>query len=104
MCTLDWSQNILEPRKPGWKLATGDAPATPQHSVKSVVKAAEKLTPEPAAGAKAKPWVKPALELTSRGVGRGQVIAEKLQQIANMDLAAASLFTRDERDRKKKPE
>ena len=37
MPTLDWSQNILEPCKPGWKPAAGDAPVTPQHSVKSVV-------------------------------------------------------------------
>ena len=58
MHTLDWSQNILEPHKPGWKPAAGDAPATPQHTVKSVVKAADEPTPEPAAGAKAKPWVK----------------------------------------------
>ena len=104
MCTLDWSQNILEPHKPGWKPAARDAPATPQHTVKSVVKATGKPTPEPAAGAKAKPWVKPASELTSCGVGRGQVIAEKLQQIANMGPAAAFQFTGDERDCKKKPE
>ena len=104
MCTLDWSQNILEPRKSGWKLAAGDAPVTPQHSVKSVVKAAGKPTPEPTASVKAKPWVKPASELTSRGVGCGQVIAEKLQQIANMGPTAVSRFTRDERDHKKKPE
>ena len=104
MCTLDWSQNILEPCKPGWKPAAGDAPAMPQHTVKSVVKATGKPTLEPAASAKAKPWAKPASELTSRGVGRGQVIAEKLQQIANMGPAAASRFTGDERDRMKKPE
>ena len=104
MCTLDWSQNILELHKPGWKLAAGDAPATPQHTVKSVVKAAGKPTLEPAAGAKAKPWVKPASELTSRRVGRGQVITEELQQIANMGPAATSRFTGDERDRKKKLE
>ena len=104
MRTLDWSQNIVEPHKSGWKLATRDAPATPQHSVKSVVKAAGKPTPEPAASVKAKPWVKPASELTSCRVGRGQVITEKLQQIANMDPAAASRFTGDERDCKKKPE
>ena len=103
MCTLDWSQNILEPHKPGWKPATGDAPATPQHTVKSVVKATGKPTPEPTAGAKTKPWVKPGSELTSRGVG-DQVIAEKLQQIANMGPAATFWFTGDERDRKKKPE
>ena len=71
MRTLDWSQNILEPHKPGWKLAAGDAPAMPQHTVKSVVKATGKPTPEPAVGAKAKPWVKPASELISRRVGRG---------------------------------
>ena len=76
----------------------------PQHVVKSVVKAAGKPTPEPAPSAKAKPWVKPASELTYRGVGHGQVIAKKLQQIANMGPAAASRFTGDERDHKKKPE
>ena len=69
MRNLDWSQNILEPRKPGWKPAAGDAQAMPQHTVKSVVKATGKPTPEPAASAKAKPWVKPASELTSCGVG-----------------------------------
>ena len=76
----------------------------PQHTVKSVVKAAGKPTPEPAAGAKAKPWVKLASELTSRRVGHGQVIAEKSQQIANMGPAAVSQFTGDERYHKKKPE
>ena len=104
MCTLDWSQNILEPRKLAWKLASGDAPVMPQHTVKSVIKAAEEPTPEPAAGAKAKPWVKPALELTSHGVGCGQVIAEKLQRIANMGPAAVSQFTGEERNHKMKPE
>ena len=84
MRTLDWSQNILEPCKSGWKPAAGDAPATPQHAVKSVVKAALELAPGPAASTKAKPWVKPALELASCGVGHSQVITEKLQQIANM--------------------
>ena len=77
---------------------------TPQHSVKSVVKAAGKPTLEPTASAKTKPWIKPAMELASCGVGRGQVIAEKLQRIANMGLAAASRFTGNERNRKKKPE
>ena len=104
MRTLDWSQNILEAHKPGWKPATRDAPAMPQHTVKSVVKATGKPTPEPAVSAKAKPWVKPALELTSGRVGCGQVIAEKLQQIANMGPAAMSQFTGDERDCNKKPE
>ena len=79
MRTLDWSQNILEPRKPGWKPAAGDASATPQNTVKSVVTATGKPTPEPTVSAKAKPWVKPASELTSRGLGHGQVITEKLQ-------------------------
>ena len=72
--------------------------------MKSVVKAVGKPTPERVAGAKAKPWVKPASELTYHRVGCGQVITEKLQQIANMGLAATSRFTGDERDRKKKPE
>ena len=102
MHTLDWSQNNLEPHKTGWKPAAGDAPAMPQHTVKSVVKAAGKPALESAAGTKAKPWVKPASELAFCGVGRGQVITEKLKQIANMGPAAASQFTRDEMDRKKK--
>ena len=104
MRTLDWSQNILEPCKQVWKLAAGDAPAMPQHTVKSVVKAAGKPTLEPTATARVKPWIKPASELTSRGVSHGQVITEKLQQIANTGPAATSRFTRDERDCKKKPE
>ena len=29
MCTLDWSQNILESHNSGWKLAAGDALVTP---------------------------------------------------------------------------
>ena len=101
MHTLDWSQNILEPHKPGWKPVAGDAPAMPQHTVKSVVKATGEPTPEPAASAKSKPWAKPASELTSRGVDHGQVIAEKLQRIANMGPAATSRLTRDERTSKK---
>ena len=32
MHTLGWSQNILEPRKPGWKLAAEYAPVMPQHT------------------------------------------------------------------------
>ena len=54
MRTLDWSQIILEPHKPGWKLAAGDAPVKPQHVVKSVVKAVGKPTPESTASDKAK--------------------------------------------------
>ena len=104
MHTLDWSQNILEPHKPGWKPATRDTPAMPQHTVKSVVKATGEPTLGPAASAKSKPWAKPASELTSHGVGRGQVIAKKLKRIANIGLAAASRFTGDERNRKKKLE
>ena len=104
MPTLDWSQDILEPQKLGWKPAAGDAPLTPQHSVKSVVKATGKLAPEPTASARTKPWIKQAMELASCGVGRGQVIAERLQWIANMEPAATSQFTGDERDHKKKPE
>ena len=102
--TLNWSQDILEPHKQVWKPAARDAPEMPQHTVKSVVKMPGKPSPEPAAGAKVKPWIKPALELASCGVGRGQVITEKLQQIANMGPAAASQYTGNEKDRKKKPE
>ena len=39
--TLDWSQGILEPQKPGWKPAAGDGLAMPRHSVKSVIKTLE---------------------------------------------------------------
>ena len=102
MYTLDWSQNMLKPHKPWWKPATGDAPAMPQHTVKSVVKTTGEPTPEPTAGAKSRPWAKPASELISRGVGRGQVIAEKLQRIANMGPAA--MLTGDEGNRKKRLE
>ena len=102
--TLDWSQDILEPQKQVWKPAAGDAPATPQHTMKSVVKTPGKPTLEPATCAKVKPWIKPASELASCGVGRGQVITEKLQQTANMGPAAASRFTGNEKDHKKKPE
>ena len=77
--TLDWSQGILEPQKPLWKLAARDALATPQHTVQSVVRTPGKPTLEPAAGTKVKPWIKPASELASCGVGHGQVITEKLQ-------------------------
>ena len=99
--TLDWSQDILEPRKQVWRLAAGDAPVTPQHTLKSVVKTPEKPTPESAACAKVKPWIKPASELASCRVGWGQNITEKLQQIANMGPAAASRYTRNEKDQKK---
>ena len=59
--TLDWSQDILEPQKPGWKPAAGDNPVMPCHSVKSVVKMLEKPVPaESATCAKVKPWIKPS--------------------------------------------
>ena len=59
--SLDWSQDILEPQKQVWKLAAGDALATPQQPLKSVVKTPGKLAPaEPASCAKVKPWMKPA--------------------------------------------
>ena len=55
--TLDWSQGILEPQKPVWKPAAGDAPATPHQTLKSVVKTLEKPAPaEPATCAKIKPF------------------------------------------------
>ena len=93
--TLDWSQDILEPRKPGWKPAAGDGPAMPHHSVKSVVKTLEKPAPaESTTCAKVKPWIKPASsELASCGKGRGRVIAEKLQELAGMGPAATSHYT-----------
>ena len=61
--TLNWDQDILEPLKPKWRPATRDAPAMPQHKVQSVVQ----LTPD---------------KITSCGKGRGQVITEKLQEMA----------------------
>ena len=93
--TLDWSQDILEPWELGWKPAAGDGLVTPCHSVKSVVKMLEKPAPaESATCAKVKPWIKPApSELASCGKGRGRVIAEKLQELAGMSLAAASHYT-----------
>ena len=76
----------------------------PQQTLKSVVKAPGKPASEPAACAKVKPWVKPASELASCGRGQGQVITEKLQEIANMGLAAASQYSGDQKPRKKKLE
>ena len=103
--TLDWSQDILEPRKPGWKPAAGDGPAMPCHSVKSVVKMLEKpVLAEATTCAKVKPWIKPAQsELASCGKGRGWVIAEKLQELAGMGLVAASRYTSKEESPGKKP-
>ena len=103
--TLDWSQDILEPQKLGWKPAAGDHPAMPRHSVKSVVKMLEKPAPaESTICAKVKPWIKPAQsELASCGKGRGLVIAEKLQELAGMGLVAASHYTSKEESPVKKP-
>ena len=102
--TLDWSQDILEPQKPGWKPAAGDSPATPGQSVKSVVKMLEKpALAESATCAKVKPWIKPAQsELASCGKGRGQVIAEKLQELAGMGPAGTSCYTGKEESPGKK--
>ena len=90
--TLDWSQDIPEPQKLAWKLAAGDGPVTPCQTLKSVVKMLKKpVLAESATCAKAKPWIKPALaKLASCGRGRGQVITEKLQELAGMGPAAAS--------------
>ena len=103
--TLDWSQDILEPRKLGWKPAAGDGLAMPHHSVKSVVKTLEKpALAESTTCAKVKPWIKPApSELASRGKGRGRVIAEKLQELAGMGLVAASHYADKEGSPGKKP-
>ena len=93
--TLNWSQDILEPQKPAWKLAAGDSPATPHQTLKSVVKTLEKLAPaESTTCTKVKPWIKPAAaELASCGRGRGRVIAEKLQELVGMGPEAASCYT-----------
>ena len=56
--TLNWGLDILEPRGPAWKPVSGDALATPHHTVKSVVK------PAPP-------------QLASCGKGRGQILREK---------------------------
>ena len=76
--TLDWNQDILEPRKQTWRLVAGDAPATPQQTLKSVVSPLENPAPP---------------ELASCGKGRGQTITEKLREIANMGPVAAFQFT-----------
>ena len=67
--------------------------AMPQQTLKSMVKTPGMSAPEPATCAKVKPWDKPAVELASCGVGWGQVITEKLQEIANMGPAAASRYS-----------
>ena len=74
--TLNWDQDILEPMKPKWRPAAKDAPATPQHKVKSVV------NPDSAAPTK----------IASCGKGRGWVITEKLKEIA-MGPAVSSWYT-----------
>ena len=43
--TLDWSQDILEPRKQIWRLAAGDAAVIPRQTLKSVVNPLEKPAP-----------------------------------------------------------
>ena len=85
--TLDWNQDILEPRKQTWRPVAGDAPVTPQQTLKSVVSPLENPAPP---------------ELASCGRGRGQTITEKLREIANMGPAAAFQFTRDPDAWKKK--
>ena len=102
---LDWSQDILEPYEQVWKLAAGDAPATPWQTLKSMVKTPRKSAPaEPTSHAKVKPWIKPVpAELASCGKGRGQVIGKKLQEMASMGVAAASHYFGDEVSWKEKP-
>ena len=119
--TLDWSQDILEPRKQVWRPAAREALAMPHQTLKSVVKTPGKPAPvEPASCAKVKPWIKLALvepascakvkpwikqapaELASCGKGRDRVIAEKLQAMTGMGPAAASQYSGDEESRKKK--
>ena len=103
--TLDWSQDILEPWKTGWKPAAGDSRVTPRQSVKSVIKVPENPAPaEFATYAKVKPWIKPVLaKLASCGKGRGWFITEKLQELAGMGPAAASCYTNKEGSPGKKP-
>ena len=75
--TMNWDQDILEPLKSKWRPATKDAPATPQHKVKSIVKPADSVAPA---------------KIASCGKGRGWVITEKLKEIA-MGPAASSRYT-----------
>ena len=75
--TLNWDQDILELLKPKWRPDTRDALATPQHKVQSIVK-----PPDLAAQAK----------IASCSKGRGQVITEKLKEIA-MGPAVSSWYT-----------
>ena len=101
--TLDWSQGILEPRGSMWRLAARYALAMPCQSVKSMVKSLEQPMPaEPTVCAKVKPWIKPApAELASCSRGRGQVVTEKLQEMAGMGPAAASWYSSGEEPQKK---
>ena len=78
--TLNWDQDILEPLKPKWRPAAKDAPATPQHKVESIVK-----PPDLAAPAK----------IASCGKGRGQVITEKLKEIAMSSIGTCNLVHRN---------
>ena len=85
---LNWHQDILEPLRPKWKPAARNALATPQHKVQSVMQSA----PD-----------KPTLnKLASSRRGRGQVIAEKLQDMA-MGPTASSRYIGKENKEKPSP-
>ena len=66
--TLNWDQDILEPWEPFWKPTGLEAPATPVHTVKSVV------TQPPRSGT----------------LGRGQILKEKTKNLPVPGPAAAS--------------
>ena len=79
--TLNWDQDILKPLKPKWRPAAGDAPATPEDKVQSVMQ----LTPD---------------KMASSGRGQSRVIAAKLQEMA-MGPTAKSQYTGKENNPKK---
>ena len=85
---LNWHQDILELLRPKWKPAARNAPATPQHKVQSVVQSA--------------PDKPTSNKLASSGRGHGQVITEKLQDMA-MGPAARSQYTGKENKEKPLP-
>ena len=85
--TLNWGQDILEPRGSTWRPAKDDGSAMTLHAVKSLVKTVVKPAPE---------------KLASCGKGRGQILHEKLQELPAIGLAAASQYVRGTEPKKKK--
>lgn len=85
--TLNWGQDILEPRRHTWKTAASDALSMSQQAMKSVVKSMVKPAPD---------------EMASCGKGRGWTIKKKLKEMSTMGPAAASWYPGDVDTKKKK--